>query len=100
MSFFRLLRAIYLCYFSKPVENRPLYRAIRRLRVRKLVELGVGDGLCALRMIELAKIASAKQQNPTAGQETPGQKQETSPEIHYVGIDPFEGAHRRRTDRA
>jgi hypothetical protein len=67
------LRLLYLCYFSKPIFNRPVYRAIRRYRARKIVELGVGDGYRAMRMIEVAWRTS-----PT-------------PDVHYVGMDPFEG---------
>ena len=43
------------------------------MRARKIVELGIGTGQRALRMIDLAKLVS------------PGE------EIHYVGVDPFEG---------
>ena len=67
------LRLLYLCQFSKPAADRLLYRSIRRQGFRKIVELGVGSGQRALRMIEVAQQASA----PT--------------DIHYVGIDPFEG---------
>jgi hypothetical protein len=72
LSIFRVLRAFYLCYLSKPAENRPIYRVIRRSHVRKMVELGIGDGHRALRMAEIARLAFDGQ------------------EIHYVGIDPFE----------
>jgi len=72
LSIFRVLRTFYLCHLSKPAEDRPIYRAIRRSHARKMVELGIGDGRRALRMIEIARQASD------------GQK------IHYVGIDPFE----------
>jgi hypothetical protein len=70
------IRLFYFCHLSKPQPNRPIYRAIRRLRARKIVELGIATGQRALRMIEVAKLAS------------PGE------EIHYVGVDPFE----RRTE--
>jgi hypothetical protein len=66
------LRLLYLCYFSKPVFDRPIYRAIRRCHARKIVEVGVGDGRRAVRMIEVAHRAS-----PTM-------------DVHYVGMDPFE----------
>jgi hypothetical protein len=68
------LRLFYLLYFSKPHGNRPLYRAIHRRSARKIVELGVGDGRRACRMIEVARRRSS---GPT--------------EVHYVGLDPFEG---------
>ena len=67
------IRLFYSCHLSKPQSNRPIYRAIRRLHARKIVELGIASGQRALRMIEVAKLAS------------PGE------EIHYVGLDPFEG---------
>jgi hypothetical protein len=67
------IRLIYSCYFSKPPSDRPLYRAIRRCHAQKIVELGVATGRRALRMIDVARLAS-----PAA-------------EVHYVGLDPFEG---------
>ena len=67
------IRLFYSCHLSKPQSNRPVYRAIRRLHARKIVELGVATGQRALRMIDVAKLAS------------PGE------ETHYVGVDPFEG---------
>ena len=67
------IRLFYSCHLSKPQSNRPIYRAIRRLHARKIVELGIASGQRALRMIEVAKLAS------------PGE------ETHYVGVDPFEG---------
>jgi len=72
LSIFSHLRLLYLCYFSKPIEDRPVYRAIRRHHARKIVEVGVGDGHRAVRMIEVAHWASP------------------SFDIHYVGMDPFE----------
>ena len=66
------LRLLYLCYFSKPAFDRPIYRAIRRYHARKIVEVGVGDGHRAVRMIEAAHRASP------------------SLDVHYVGMDPFE----------
>lgn len=73
MSILSRIRLAYSCYLSKPQSDRPVYRAIQRSRARKIVELGVATGRRALRMIEVAKLAS------------PGQ------EVHYVGLDPFEG---------
>lgn len=49
------LRYIYLAYFSKPVCERTLYRAIRRTRARKILEIGVGDAARTVRMIRLAQ---------------------------------------------
>ena len=73
MSIINQLRLLYLCYFSKPTADRPVYRAIRRYRPRKIVELGIGDGHRASRMIELLGRVS------------------TQADVHYVGMDPFEG---------
>lgn len=73
LSIFSHLRLLYLCHFSKPTSDRLLYRAIRQKRIQKIVELGVADGQRALRMIEVAnRIAQ-------------------SAEVHYVGMDLFEG---------
>jgi hypothetical protein len=73
LSILHKLRLLCLCYFSKPVENRPIYRAVTRNPIRKIVELGVSDARRALRMIEI----SSRRLPPS--------------EIHYVGMDPFEG---------
>ncbi len=73
MSILSQLRLSYFCYFSKPAADRPVYRAIRRQHTRKIVELGIGDGRRALRMIQAARLTSLRQ------------------DILYVGIDPFEG---------
>ena len=72
MSIISQLRLLYLCYFSKPAAERPVYRAIRRLGVRKIVELEIADGRRALRMIEVARHAASRS------------------DVHYVGMDPFE----------
>jgi len=72
LSIFSRIRQTYLCYFSKPQVNRPVYRAIRRIHAKNILELGVGDGRRALRLIEVAKNAS------------PGQ------EVRYIGLDRFE----------
>jgi hypothetical protein len=48
------LRYVYLAYFSKPVSERVLYRALRRTGARKILEIGIGDPARTLRMIHLA----------------------------------------------
>jgi hypothetical protein len=73
LSIFSHLRLIYLCRFSKPHSDRAIYREIRRRKMRKIVELGIGGGRRAQRMIEAAKLVSPAE------------------EVHYVGIDLFEG---------
>jgi len=72
LSILSQIRLIHSCYLSKPRSNRPVYQAIRRCHARKIVELGIATGQRAMRMIEVAKLASQKQ------------------EIHYVGVDQFE----------
>ena len=68
----RTLRFLYLSHFSKPAFDRPVYRVIRNGPIQRIVELGIGTGQRASRMIELAGLQSS-----------PGQ-------IHYTGIDLFE----------
>ncbi len=73
MSKTSFLQSPYLLYLSSPAADRPVYRAIRRHRVRTVLELGIGDGRRAQRMIEMA------------AQYAPIE------EIRYAGIDLFEG---------
>jgi hypothetical protein len=73
LSILNKIRLFHSCFLSKPDSGRAVYQAIRRNRARKIVELGVGDGQRSLRLIQVAKLAS------------PGE------EVHYVGVDPFEG---------
>jgi hypothetical protein len=74
LPIFKQLRILYLYYLSRPSANRPLYRTIFRCHAQKIVELSVGDGRRALRMIEVA------------------QRQASTPtDVHYVGLDLFEG---------
>lgn len=72
MSLIGQLRLFHSCYFSNPPANRPIYLAIRRSRALKIVELGIGDGSRAMRMIAVAKLAS------------PGM------DVEYCGLDRFE----------
>jgi hypothetical protein len=73
LSILSQLRLIYLTHFSKPKSNCPVYQAIRRHGMRKIVELGVGTCQRALRMIEVAKLTLPQR------------------DIGYVGMDLFEG---------
>ena len=66
------LRFAYLSYFSQPPSDRPIYRAIRSQRVRRIVEFGVGLGQRAVRMIEAASLFAPRQ------------------EILYAGVDLYE----------
>jgi hypothetical protein len=83
-------QAIYLLWLCRPSWERRLYRAVRRTRPRRIVELGFGDGSRASRIVLLAR--------RYLPQET----------IHYAALDPFEArpsgpgvtliqAHRRLT---
>lgn len=73
VSIAQRVKYLYLAYLSKPAGNRMLYRLIHQRRVRRIVELGVGDGQRALRLIGLAQMS--------AGEEP----------VRYVGVDLFEG---------
>ena len=72
MSVTSRIRFLYLSQFSKPIVDRSVYRAIRRRRIRRIVEIGVGTGQRAVRMIEVARL------NAAVG------------DIRYAGIDLFE----------
>jgi predicted O-methyltransferase YrrM len=66
------LHYLYLAYFSKPQGDRAIYKAIARHKCQRFLELGVGSGLRAERMIHVAARHHAKDQ------------------LRYVGIDLFE----------
>ncbi len=66
-------KTFYLAHLAKPAADRLVYRAILRDKIGRMVELGIGDGSRSLRMIDAAA-RHADRQN-----------------IHYVGIDSFEG---------
>ena len=70
MSVARLLRTLYLLYFSRPASNRTLYKAIRAKPVRCIVELGIDLGGRTERILEIA-----------------GWRSES---LRYTGIDLFE----------
>ena len=54
-------RYFYLARLSRPAADRPIYRLIRRQRMRRIVELGVGAGERSLRMIEMAADRSSSE---------------------------------------
>lgn len=54
MSQLGSLKHAYLAYFSQPSTDRILYRALDKCPVRKILELGVGDGLRAQRLLAIA----------------------------------------------
>ena len=66
------LKCLYLAYFSKPVSDRVIYRAIRKRKVRRILEIGIGKASRAVRMIAVA------------------QRGASGEAIRYVAIDPFE----------
>ncbi|MEQ8788147.1 MAG: hypothetical protein RIC55_17700 [Pirellulaceae bacterium] len=72
MSAAGLLRFAYYAYLSRPAGERVLYRAMRRLRPRRIVELGLGDARRAQRLIRTA-------QRYAAGES-----------VRYTGVDLFE----------
>ena len=67
------LKSFYLTHFSKPESDRVLYRIIQKRKVQHILELGLGDGRRAVRMIELA------------GRASHGRR------VSYTGTDLFEG---------
>jgi hypothetical protein len=48
------LQYLFLSRFSRPRHERCLYRALRRLRARSIVEIGMGEARRALRMLSVA----------------------------------------------
>lgn len=67
-----LLKYWYLACFSRPREERKLYRAMRRTPVVSIVELGVGATRRTKRLIEVA------------------QRYRPGAAWHYTGVDLFE----------
>jgi hypothetical protein len=67
------LKALWLAYLSQPAGDRILYRTIRKRKLRRIVEIGIGGGQRAMRMISLA------------------QRYRPAAEVRYTGIDWFEG---------
>ena len=72
MSRTSLLKSVYLSFLSKPAHQRCLYRTISRIKARSLVELGVGPGQRAARIIAAA-----------------GRHHDLN-KVRYTGIDLFE----------
>ena len=66
------LKLFYLLHLSKPASDRPIYKEICRQKTRRIVELGVGTGERAVRMIQ----AAAEYCTPA--------------DISYTGVDLFE----------
>jgi len=66
------LKYLYLAYFSKPAGERALYRLISRRRPRRILELGIGSGRRAVRMLQTCR------------------RWHGCEELRYVGVDLFE----------
>jgi len=66
------VRCFYLAYLSRPAHDRPIYQLIRRHRLRRIVEIGVGLAQRSARMIEVSAA--------TAGPES----------VVFSGVDLFE----------
>lgn len=67
-----LFRKLVLNHFSKPICDRPLYRAVQQFHPRHILELGVGSAQRSLRLVELA-LAHVP-----------------ADELRYTGVDLFE----------
>jgi hypothetical protein len=67
---------IYWSRFSKPIEQRALFRFLTQHSIASVLEIGVGDGT---RMCRIAKLANLK----------PGTEQ-----LRYIGVDEFESSAR------
>jgi hypothetical protein len=65
-------KTFYLTHFAKPVADRLIYRAILQEKIGRIVEMGIGDGSRALKMIDAAARHRERQ------------------DIQYIGIDSFE----------
>jgi hypothetical protein len=70
LAILRQLKCFFIANFSRPASQRCLYRAIRRARVSSIVEIGIGWGERAMRMIEVAGCSGKP--------------------VRYTGIDAFE----------
>jgi hypothetical protein len=65
-----------LAYLSQPASDRVLYRAIRKWKVRRIMEIGIGDLRRGQKMVRLA------------------QRYHPGAEVRYVGVDLFEARDR------
>lgn len=68
-----LVKYLYFSYLSSPRAERSLYRSLRRGKVSSIVEVGVGNGRRAARMIAVA------------------QRYTRLGTVRYTGVDLFEG---------
>lgn len=67
-----------LAFFAKPREDRTLYRTVKRLKARKIVEVGMGT---LARAVSLVRVAQRYSPGVT---------------VSYAGVDPFDERHASR----
>ncbi|MDZ7620374.1 MAG: hypothetical protein U1E05_25510 [Patescibacteria group bacterium] len=72
MSALGTLQAFYYSYLASPRTDRALYQAVRRNRPRRILELGIGTGSRAVRLIRMA------------------QRDHAAADVRYTGLDLFE----------
>lgn len=73
MSLKHRVWAFHLAHMSKPAEDRPIYQEILKGQVTRILELGIGLGDRSVRLLEAAAHFHDAR------------------EIHYTGVDLFEG---------
>jgi predicted O-methyltransferase YrrM len=66
------IKDLLLAYFSRPAGDRVIYRAIRRRRPCRILEIGMGSGRRTRRMLEMAL------------------RHQPADQLRYTGIDLFE----------
>lgn len=72
MSKLSSLRYFHMCWLAKPVEDRLIYKTIKKQRIKSIVEFGMGDGKRCEKLIQVCqKFAEGEQ-------------------VRYTGIDLFE----------
>lgn len=79
MSRLSWLQKIYWTRFSKPIEERELFKFLIQHPIHSVLEIGIGDGSRMHRIATLAQLATGAEQ------------------LRYIGIDEFEAAHDGRT---
>jgi hypothetical protein len=72
MKKFSWFGALWLTRFSKPAGERPIYRLIRGQTPKRILELGLGTLERTVRVLSFARSSGGDQ-------------------VHYVGLDRFEG---------
>jgi hypothetical protein len=75
VSLFSRLAAIWNDWFAKSAAERCVELTVKRQRPRRILEIGLGDGERARRVISLAQRYHARH------------------EVHFIGIDLFEDRH-------